>query len=1272
MWARFVLLAAGVACAATAVSSHCLYTITGDNGDPQTYDFSSLATIEPWTVPIVSDSMQKSGTLFLSVCGPLKGLTKAQCPDEDASGCLARKDGEQWRTLVPSAAAATANTTLVLRNGSPVLIMPGHSPCEPGRNYTIILELLCNQEKVLAPFFLGLTGCEIALGWITAAACPTTKTGRACSLAASGGYWFDLYPLANDTAYRVAGANGRQFYLNLCAPVAGRFCPGQKAAACEVKAKTSLARYDDSVTLRHAPNGYLVSTQRSDNGSVALEIRYYCEQLAPLKTQPKFIKQENGITYFAVHSPYACPPVPVDCVAYTRQGVKIDLSPLRKTNSYWTVRDPRSNYTHQLYYINVCAPLPRSLPSPCHAGNVGACISNSNQSDLAQPLGLVEHPPRVTKDGDLILTYRDGSLCPDLINRRKIHINFKCHDVERGPEFLIASDDCVYSFMWLTPAACEPKPDQGDNCRVLDSRMLYSFDLRSIYNKMHDYEVQMESYSYRVNLCGPLHKPCNNVKNVNVCLVLKNGTEIAIGMRNDRLEYSDGRLSLRLTGQECLPGVKSSVTAILACEHIDPDGGVTQPHVFASGAGDCNYYLVWNHPRACPPYKEVPCTVQGEDGALYDLSPLSRRSINHMARTRLGNPSGVLLNVCRSVVFNRDANCESTSGACLREGDKFINLGNVQKGPTLDRNVLKLHYVEGALCHAPQGPVHVTTTITFLCDEGAIDSQPEYLGEFQCDHALFWRTSAACPQRPVSGHNCSVLNPSSKFRFDLSPLAGQDHLATDDYDNPIALAVCSDLSSTNNCNDNASAACLTTKSNGKLSLGRSSSELRFLHGGTLELRYKGGDACGVGRTRETTIEFFCGAEGSLEGPRFVETLQGCITVIHWHTRLACEQQVACSNSLLGLQTDLSPLIRVTQNYRAELPDGRIYFLNVCRPLVPQSKLNCGAGAAACVARKLAGGKMVEELSLGYASTSPTITADGALLIYSGGSACPRRPSVNASTRIDFICDPYGVNSGPIFDKESPECQYSFIWHTSLVCGPEEEEVQGCKVYVSQLKRFLSLDSLGGQVEVGKYTIDLCGRGRDCSGNAVCQRSAEGTWASYGILQKAVLYGDYLKLYFGGGATCVTNKTYGAEVWLGCDSKSNGTGAPRLLMERPCYAIFEWKSDALCLQRNASPTLPTSRPDVPVEPAQQDAMPASHSFAVASLVLCSVITVAAVVVIFVRRRYPLLCLSWRFPWPSSASHTQVHYSRALSVAEANAALHNHQELEWDSDEELLKL
>jgi hypothetical protein len=73
--------------------------------------------------------------------------------------------------------------------------------------------------------------------------------------------------------------------------------------------------------------------------------------------------------------------------------------------------------------------------------------------------------------------------------------------------------------------------------------------------------------------------------------------------------------------------------------------------------------------------------------------------------------------------------------------------------------------------------------------------------------------------------------------------------------------------------------------------GMVNSNLQFRQGGSLFLNYTDGAPCGDGK-RMTLIEFMCGAEGSIEGPRVIDVLGDCITVVHWHTELACEKRVS--------------------------------------------------------------------------------------------------------------------------------------------------------------------------------------------------------------------------------------------------------------------------------------------------------------------------------------------------------------------------------------------
>lgn len=61
-------------------------------------------TNTPWEIPDASDSKGKGGVIFLSMCGPLQGLSPTQCPDSTASVCLTRRgDKDKWKTVISNA-----------------------------------------------------------------------------------------------------------------------------------------------------------------------------------------------------------------------------------------------------------------------------------------------------------------------------------------------------------------------------------------------------------------------------------------------------------------------------------------------------------------------------------------------------------------------------------------------------------------------------------------------------------------------------------------------------------------------------------------------------------------------------------------------------------------------------------------------------------------------------------------------------------------------------------------------------------------------------------------------------------------------------------------------------------------------------------------------------------------------------------------------------------------------------------------------------------------
>lgn len=57
--------------------------------------------------------------------------------------------------------------------------------------------------------------------------------------------------------------------------------------------------------------------------------------------------------------------------------------------------------------------------------------------------------------------------------------------------------------------------------------------------------------------------------------------------------------------------------------------------------------------------------------------------------------------------------------------------------------------------------------------------------------------------------------------------------------------------------------------------------------------------------------------------------------------------------------NLTPLIRLDHNYKVQVQNDTVVYINVCRPLLPVEGLNCLGGSSACIAH-LHNGKLTNE------------------------------------------------------------------------------------------------------------------------------------------------------------------------------------------------------------------------------------------------------------------------------------------------------------------------
>ena len=69
--------------------------------------------------------------------------------------------------------------------------------------------------------------------------------------------------------------------------------------------------------------------------------------------------------------------------------------------------------------------------------------------------------------------------------------------------------------------------------------------------------------------------------------------------------------------------------------------------------------------------------------------------------------------------------CPSSAASCLKDGDKYVSLGQVEAGPTWDGNVLRLQYASGQVC--PDGRRNRSSIVRFKCDTDRVVRDPPWV-----------------------------------------------------------------------------------------------------------------------------------------------------------------------------------------------------------------------------------------------------------------------------------------------------------------------------------------------------------------------------------------------------------------------------------------------------------------------------------------------------------------------------------------------------------------
>ncbi|KAL2725452.1 cation-independent mannose-6-phosphate receptor isoform X1 [Vespula squamosa] len=687
-------------------------------------------------------------------------------------------------------------------------------------------------------------------------------------------------------------------------------------------------------------------------------------------------------------------------------------------------------------------------------------------------------------------------------------------------------------------------------CEFNEEIFSHFYNLTKLSKPGEDIEIhQISNGTIRMQLCSPLIKKCNGKDGYSVCLE-KNKKEIGIGKVIPKLITKSGKIQFTFNGDECKPGINYKVDVIMLCDYSITSYSV--PTIFKQASNfkyiygsECHFYMIWSSAFACANRKEINCTVTNSDGSHYDLSPLKRYSENYVIYVGKNTSLKIILNICHSVIFGYDAICQINSGACLHDPVDaptlgYLNLGDVQKTLSFDSsNHLELKYEDGAMCKKEQQKgqqeEHIRTTITFICNLEAKDTLPEVTETDGCHYQLKWITAAACSLEQLREYSaktagkCIINNPITNFTYNLQPLMNKDFNVTSSQGTKYKFRVCGPVA--NNICKAGTGVCL--KENGT-SLGMAKTNLMWQQGGPY-LNYTDGDKCNNNQYRQTFIAFLCGPEGSSNDPVIMEE-NPCQLIIHWNLNLVCEKRIKCAT--VDNEINLTPLIGSTNNYIVKI-NSTVFYINVCRAIIPTPGLNCTHGSAICKASLNANNELVEEVNLGFPKEAPLIHKDKIILRYLDGSACPERTNARISSVLLFVCGDRN-EALPKF-KEYNNCTYTFEWRTSIACGGIMGDwTPPCIIKDRFLLNQFDLSALYTKQPIHyvkskekTYSINICGAQENCNGFAVCQGSN-----NYGSLSNVIL--DYnrniIKLEYFNGSKCF-NSSYMSEIKFICNKSS---------------------------------------------------------------------------------------------------------------------------------------
>ncbi|UYV74013.1 hypothetical protein LAZ67_11001828 [Cordylochernes scorpioides] len=920
----------------TATRDHCIATL-----GKHTVDLSPLSKAQDDYVVNLGNE-----TVYLNLC---RHLTKPrfEC-SKYASVCIVSNIGKNssetefkimdaGRSLRPPKAVNDGALLVEFERGQPCI-----NENDDEVPFMTKLLLICPPGASGAgniQSMVGSTKCVRNLKWAHPAACPTVvnKAERTCVLKLKSGVTVDLSPLNNPQGVSQKINDTSKYVVNMCGTLDKDICGDETATACLVT--------EGKHPIVLAVNKNREMTEM--NGDISLKLSG-TSTLASDNTH--FLKYESQI---------GCVRKPTSCRFLDNKGNAYDLSPL--TNQTFVFYDT-DGLSKESYYLSVCGPLKNDSINECKVDSLtGACkvITRPDGTKESIDLGYPGSLPNIGPSS-VVFTYVSDTKCPNNASMTMTsHLTVSCAERQ-------VTNGCIYQFDLKTPNACkrngEKKIGQG-NCRL--QGLDYELDLSSLKRGNDLYQTALNQLNNKkanetllLNICGPLGGTDvpESCKNQSACIIqtgdYKNGKPMEYTKNNSYCQ--DGQSIVRIN---------------FVCDASAPDDKPV-----ASAPDSCTVSVMWFTELACRPRIATTCeTMDPKTGNKYDLTPLIVKKGNYFVRNDRQKNQVFLLNICKPVYTNIGPEC--TTGACTFNEE----VENVTKRLTTDKKIpqvrrLTFFYFSNRCRDISLNAFLFRFLRTYFRDfhmaslRFVINTRPSFVYMDNCIYFFEWDTEIACPLdtrgnttilppgEGTSNQECITRNPYTDdifagYEFNMISLAkmGPYNITSPDGLRSFEINICKEggLDKKETSCGNQAGVCETTKGE-KYSIGKLNDNLSY-NQGQLLLKYTSGVSCPDGNTnRSSIIQFICPPKDTPEGPVYVEDINNCTHMFNFRTQLACERQIECRYTVNGTTVNLSPLIRIQDNYAASHTNyyNITFLLNICNPVA--SEPDCPANSGVCI------------------------------------------------------------------------------------------------------------------------------------------------------------------------------------------------------------------------------------------------------------------------------------------------------------------------------------